>query len=88
MSVVYIIIFLRHEVQALRVAPVDADDTDKNLVATLYMNRASVLHVSLILRNMPEDNNIILNHFMFIIFSADLFVLFTYSTCLYVFFRK
>lgn len=31
-------------------APVDADDMGKNLVATLYMNRASVLHVSLILR--------------------------------------
>ncbi|KAL5569695.1 hypothetical protein UlMin_026270 [Ulmus minor] len=30
--------------QALRVAPIDADDMDKNLVATLYMNRASVLH--------------------------------------------
>ncbi|XP_059627848.1 uncharacterized protein LOC132270675 isoform X2 [Cornus florida] len=30
--------------QALRVAPTDADDMDKNLVATLYVNRASVSH--------------------------------------------
>ncbi|XP_057949385.1 uncharacterized protein LOC131144640 isoform X3 [Malania oleifera] len=30
--------------QALRVAPVDAADMNKNLVATLYVNRASVLH--------------------------------------------
>lgn len=30
--------------QALRLAPVDADDMAKNLVATLYVNRASVLH--------------------------------------------
>ncbi|KAG2730683.1 hypothetical protein I3760_01G305700 [Carya illinoinensis] len=30
--------------QALRLAPVDVDDMDKNLVAALYVNRASVLH--------------------------------------------
>uniref|UniRef100_F6HCF0 Uncharacterized protein n=1 Tax=Vitis vinifera TaxID=29760 RepID=F6HCF0_VITVI len=30
--------------QALRVAPTDADDVDKNLVVTLFVNRASVLH--------------------------------------------
>ncbi|XP_052180260.1 uncharacterized protein LOC127793547 isoform X2 [Diospyros lotus] len=30
--------------QALRVAPTNVDDTVKNLVAMLYMNRASVLH--------------------------------------------
>ncbi|XP_062154808.1 uncharacterized protein LOC133862909 isoform X1 [Alnus glutinosa] len=30
--------------QALRLAPIDADDKEKNLVATLYLNRASVLH--------------------------------------------
>uniref|UniRef100_A0A2P2LMD0 SET and MYND domain-containing protein 4 isoform X2 n=1 Tax=Rhizophora mucronata TaxID=61149 RepID=A0A2P2LMD0_RHIMU len=29
--------------QALRVAPIDAADMDKNLVATLYLNRASLL---------------------------------------------
>ncbi|KAH9670168.1 tetratricopeptide repeat (TPR)-like superfamily protein [Citrus sinensis] len=32
--------------QALRVAPMDANDKDRNLVATLYVNRASVLQVS------------------------------------------
>lgn len=37
---------LLHETQALRLAPIDADDMEKNLVATLYLNRASVLHVS------------------------------------------
>jgi hypothetical protein len=37
---------LLHETQALRLAPIDADDKEKNLVATLYLNRASVLHVS------------------------------------------
>ncbi|XP_041008260.1 uncharacterized protein LOC121252549 isoform X11 [Juglans microcarpa x Juglans regia] len=30
--------------EALRLAPVDVDDMDKNLVAALYVNRASVLH--------------------------------------------
>ncbi|XP_034703875.1 SET and MYND domain-containing protein 4 isoform X2 [Vitis riparia] len=30
--------------QALRVAPTDADDVGKNLVVTLFVNRASVLH--------------------------------------------
>ncbi|XP_021900001.1 SET and MYND domain-containing protein 4 isoform X3 [Carica papaya] len=30
--------------QALRVAPVGADDKGKNLVATIYVNRAAVLH--------------------------------------------
>ncbi|XP_037497249.1 SET and MYND domain-containing protein 4 isoform X3 [Jatropha curcas] len=30
--------------QALRVAPADAIDIDKNLIATLYLNRASLLH--------------------------------------------
>ncbi|KAI8031024.1 hypothetical protein LOK49_LG01G01123 [Camellia lanceoleosa] len=30
--------------QALRVAPTSANDTEKNLVAMLYVNRASVLH--------------------------------------------
>lgn len=34
--------------QALRVAPMDANDKDRNLVATLYVNRASVLQVSLV----------------------------------------
>lgn len=29
--------------KALRVAPMDANDKDRNLVATLYVNRASVL---------------------------------------------
>ncbi|KAG6736984.1 hypothetical protein POTOM_060066 [Populus tomentosa] len=32
--------------QALRVAPMDAVDMDKNLVATLFLNRASLFHVS------------------------------------------
>ncbi|KAH9670164.1 tetratricopeptide repeat (TPR)-like superfamily protein [Citrus sinensis] len=32
--------------KALRVAPMDANDKDRNLVATLYVNRASVLQVS------------------------------------------
>ncbi|KAH9733727.1 tetratricopeptide repeat (TPR)-like superfamily protein [Citrus sinensis] len=32
--------------QALRVAPMDANDKDRNLVATLYVNRASVSQVS------------------------------------------
>ncbi|WRX11969.1 hypothetical protein QQP08_004456 [Theobroma cacao] len=35
---------LRCYSQALRVAPIDADDTGKNLVATLYLNRASLFH--------------------------------------------
>lgn len=34
--------------QALRVAPTDVEDRGKNLVATLYVNRASTLHVSFI----------------------------------------
>ncbi|KAG6416010.1 hypothetical protein SASPL_123431 [Salvia splendens] len=32
--------------QALRSAPMDAEDNERNLVATLYLNRASSLHVS------------------------------------------
>lgn len=32
--------------QALRVAPMDAVDMNKNLVATLFLNRASLFHVS------------------------------------------
>lgn len=32
--------------QALRSAPMDVEDKEKNLVATLYLNRASSLHVS------------------------------------------
>ncbi|XP_017984570.1 PREDICTED: SET and MYND domain-containing protein 4 isoform X1 [Theobroma cacao] len=35
---------LRCYSQALRVAPIDADDMGKNLVATLYLNRASLFH--------------------------------------------
>lgn len=30
--------------QALRIAPMDVEDKGKNLVATLYLNRASSLH--------------------------------------------
>ncbi|KAK8620838.1 hypothetical protein V6N13_067299 [Hibiscus sabdariffa] len=35
---------LRCYSQALRLAPIDAHDTGKNLVATLYLNRASLFH--------------------------------------------
>ncbi|XP_073123784.1 uncharacterized protein [Henckelia pumila] len=35
---------LRFYSQALHIAPTDADDGEKNLVATLYVNRASSLH--------------------------------------------
>ena len=38
-----------NEVQALRTAPMEAFDGEKNLVAILYCNRATVLHVRLIL---------------------------------------
>jgi hypothetical protein len=45
--VLFLFLFLLlQETQALRLAPIDADDKEKNLVATLYLNRASVLHVS------------------------------------------
>ncbi|GKV25997.1 hypothetical protein SLEP1_g35363 [Rubroshorea leprosula] len=33
--------------QALRVAPIDVDDGGKNLLATIYVNRASLFHVSI-----------------------------------------
>ncbi|XVE90927.1 hypothetical protein DITRI_Ditri20bG0115000 [Diplodiscus trichospermus] len=36
---------LRCYSQALRLAPIDAHDIGKNLVATLYLNRASLFHV-------------------------------------------
>lgn len=37
---------LVYKTQALRDAPSDADDMEKNIVSTLYVNRATVLHVS------------------------------------------
>ncbi|XP_024029703.1 SET and MYND domain-containing protein 4 isoform X2 [Morus notabilis] len=43
--------------QALRVAPMDAEDMDKNLVATLYLNRAFVLHKMNLLAECIRDCN-------------------------------
>uniref|UniRef100_A0A5B7BBN2 Putative SET and MYND domain-containing protein 4 isoform X1 n=1 Tax=Davidia involucrata TaxID=16924 RepID=A0A5B7BBN2_DAVIN len=43
--------------QALRVAPSDADDMDKNLTAMLYVNRASVLHKMGLLEECRRDCN-------------------------------
>ncbi|GAV70275.1 TPR_1 domain-containing protein/TPR_10 domain-containing protein/TPR_11 domain-containing protein [Cephalotus follicularis] len=43
--------------QALRMAPFDADDMDRNLVATLYVNRASSLHKMGLLMECLRDCN-------------------------------
>ncbi|KAK9913904.1 hypothetical protein M0R45_037708 [Rubus argutus] len=43
--------------QALRVAPMDALEEDRNLVATLYVNRASVLHKMGLVRECVRDCN-------------------------------
>ncbi|XP_057520255.1 uncharacterized protein LOC130800678 isoform X3 [Amaranthus tricolor] len=42
--------------QALRVAPVDASDKDNNLVAMLYVNRASSLHLNLLEESLRDCN--------------------------------
>ncbi|XP_047944931.1 SET and MYND domain-containing protein 4 isoform X1 [Salvia hispanica] len=43
--------------QALRSAPMDAEDNEKNLVATLYLNRASSLHkLGLFLESLQDCN--------------------------------
>ncbi|XP_015579190.1 uncharacterized protein LOC8286055 isoform X2 [Ricinus communis] len=43
--------------QALRIAPVDAFEMDKNLVATLYLNRASLFHKIGLLLECVRDCN-------------------------------
>ncbi|KAL6131750.1 hypothetical protein ACLB2K_070123 [Fragaria x ananassa] len=43
--------------QALRVAPMDAHEADRNLVATLYVNRASVLQKMGLVRECVRDCN-------------------------------
>ncbi|PON71106.1 N-terminal acetyltransferase A, auxiliary subunit [Parasponia andersonii] len=43
--------------QALRLAPIDADDMDRNLAATLYLNRAFVLYKMNLLTECVRDCN-------------------------------
>ncbi|KAG8633606.1 SET and MYND domain-containing protein 4 isoform X3 [Manihot esculenta] len=43
--------------RALRIAPINADDMDKNLVATLYLNRASLFHKIGLLMECVRDCN-------------------------------
>lgn len=50
------LILFENEVQALRVAPLEACGLGNNLVATLYINRATVLHVRLILMLMVKTH--------------------------------
>ncbi|XP_047311475.1 SET and MYND domain-containing protein DDB_G0284059 [Impatiens glandulifera] len=43
--------------KALRVAPIDADDTGKNIVATLYVNRSASFHKMGLLKESLRDCN-------------------------------
>lgn len=46
--VTVVLCFLFYNEQALRLAPMDGDDMDKDFVAMVYANRATTMHVSLI----------------------------------------
>ncbi|KAK0593132.1 hypothetical protein LWI29_031522 [Acer saccharum] len=48
---------LRFYTKALRVAPVDASEMDRNLVAMLYVNRANLLHKTNLLVECLQDCN-------------------------------